>query len=593
MNSRYNNIITRISHHRTPWRDTLLYIIYHLSFIISLPIVLSSCAIKDDIPYPIVETEITVFEVEGMCDEQGEDDGTAIIDKSDRTIEVYVNDMVDITNLKVTNLEVTNDATVIIDSIIRRKSDTFPTNGLPVIQRANQFYIDCSEELPITLRTWQDYEWTVYVTQVINREVEVEGQVGDAVVDANTHTAVLYVSKNTDLARIKVHKLNLGGTHGTVTPDPTQKEFIDFTMSQTYEVRNAWNLAASTTWKVYVYQTDEKVEPTISSSTSNKGASIISGMRPNGVVPVVEYRAENDADWTTVSASDVKYPTSTTYQVELKDLHSFIKYLYRVTFDGKTLEGEPFYFEGEQLENSNFDEWHIEGEGRNALYLPWDTGNKCYWDTGNHGATTVGSSNSTYVDEDGRRYANLQSRYIVIKFAAGNIFTGEYLDTDGTDGILSFGRPFTSRPVQMELEFQYKTSTINRTGGDWKEAWGKYITRSLYERLKGQPDSCSVYIALGDWEPERYEGTLCPYLIRTRASELHLMDFKNSHLIGYAQMTCGDNVTTWTKRTLDIRYLNDRTPTTVIVVASSSKYGDYFTGGEESLLKIDNIQLIY
>ena len=178
-------------------------------------------------------------------------------------------------------------------------------------------------------------------------------------------------------------------------------------------------------------------------------------------------------------------------------------------------------------------------------------------------------------------------------FENGNIFTGSYLKTDGTNGVLSFGRPFTSRPAQMQFEFQYKTSTITRTGGDWQDAWGSYITRSLYEGLKGQPDSCSVYIALGDWEPERYGSTLCPYLIRTRTSELHLMDLKSSHLIGFAQMTCGDNVTTWTKKTLDIRYLNDRTPTTVIVVASSSKYGDYFTGGEESLLKIDNIQLIY
>ena len=569
------------------------FVLLYLSLFSLLLLTLSSCAIVDDIPYPIIDTEITAFEVEGMCDATGEDAGTATIDKTTRTIDIFVNDMVDITNLKVTNLEVTNDALVIIDSIIRRNSDTFPTNGLPVIQRSNPFHVNCSAGLPILLRTWQDYEWTVKVSQIINRDVELEGQVGDAVVDANTHTVVVYVSKNTDLTKVKVRKLSLGGTHGTVTPDPTQKDVVDFTMAQTYEVRNAWNLSVSTKWKVYVYQTDEKVEPTVSSTTSENGASVISGMRPNGVVPVVEYRAESDADWIVVPSEDVKLPTSTSYMVEFKNLHSFIKYHCQVTFNGKTLEGEPFYFEGEQLKNGNFDEWHIEGEGRSALYLPWGASDAPYWDTGNHGATTVGASNSTYVDEDGRRYANLQSKYIVIKFAAGNIFTGSYLKTDGTNGILSFGRPFTSRPAQMQFEIQYKTSTITRTGGDWQDAWGSYITRSLYEGLKGQPDSCSVYIALGDWEPERYGSTLCPYLIRTRTSELHLMDFKNSHLIGYAQMTCGDNITTWTKKTLDIRYFNDRTPTTIIVVASSSKYGDYFTGGEESLLKIDNIQLIY
>ena len=197
-------------------------------------------------------------------------------------------------------------------------------------------------------------------------------------------------------------------------------------------------------------------------------------------------------------------------------------------------------------------------------------------------------------EEDGRRYANLQSKYIVIKFAAGNIFTGKYLETDGTNGVLSFGRPFTSRPEKLQFDFQYKTSPITRTAsGGWKDGYGKYISRTLFEGLKGQPDSCNVYIALGDWEPTLYKGTQCPYLVRTRPSEFQVLDKNDPHIIAYAQMTCGRDVDSWTTEQLKLDYRSNRTPKYIIVVAASSKYGDYFTGGETSLMKIANLRLIY
>ena len=93
-----------------------------------------------------------------------------------------------------------------------------------------------------------------------------------------------------------------------------------------------------------------------------------------------------------------------------------------------------------------------------SLHNPWKEGSVSFWDTGNRGATTVGASNSTYGTEDGRTYANLQSKFIVIKFAAGNIFTGAYLKTDGSNGILSLGRPFTGRPTKLQFDYTYKSS---------------------------------------------------------------------------------------------------------------------------------------
>lgn len=569
----------------------LFFSFLYSSFLALSLFTLAGCAIPDDIPYPTVEAEITAIEVEGMCDETGEGEGTAIIDRTSHTITLYVNDLVNPEDLKITKLEVTNSAAVIVNDTVRVASDTYPTGKLPVETAPSKFRVNFRHPQTFVLRTWQDYEWTIQVVQVIKREVEVEGQVGDAIVDPSTRVVIIYVNQSQDITKIKVNKFSLGGQHGSVMPDPTQEEAVDFTNSRRYYVKYAWS-DLTYAWTVYVYTTQGSIEPTAQATTNTKGAALVSGTRPNGVIPTVEYRAESEAAWTAVAADDVKYPTSTSYEVEFKGLHSDIAYYYRVKFNDKSIEGGPFYFEGEQLENASFSDWHIGSYNGNDLYMPWAEGGECYWDTGNHGATTVGASNSTYVDEDGRRYANLQSKYIVIKFAAGNIFTGEYLKTDGTNGILSFGRPFSSRPQKLQFDYQYKTSPITRTG-KWDNAYSTYISQALFDGLKGQPDSCSVYIALGDWEPVMYNNQKCPYLIRTRPSELHLMDMNDSHLIGFAQLTRGEDVNTWTTEQLTIDYRSDRTPTTIIVVAASSKYGDYFTGGESSLLKIDNLKLIY
>ena len=158
-----------------------------------------------------------------------------------------------------------------------------------------------------------------------------------------------------------------------------------------------------------------------------------------------------------------------------------------------------------QLDNSSFDEWSIvDSSSGKDLYQPWGEGKNPYWDTNNTFATTMSVSNSTYNDEDGRRYASLQTKFLAVKLVAGDIFTGSYLEVDGTNSVISLGRPFTERPTKMKFDFQYHSSTINRTGGTWKDAWGDYVSQSMYESLKGQPDSCQIYIALGDWEPVNY-----------------------------------------------------------------------------------------
>ena len=553
---------------------------------------MASCTINDDIPYPIVNGAITAFEVEGQCDAEGNDGGTAVIDNNTRTVKVYVNDLVDVANLKVKRMEVSNEALVIKDSVVYGNSDKYSTKGYSQTASLSNLQGDFSNDALFTLRTWQDYEWTVKVDQIIDREIEIEGQVGKAVIDTYTRTVIVYVSERQDLHALKVHKFSLCGRHGVVTPDPTAQATYDFSEMRKFYVREAWS-GNEHEWQVFVYPTTAEAETTASVFPRSVSA-MVNGDLPNGTKPKVEYHRQGQSDWMTVPESQIK-TTSTTYEAEISGLQPGVLYEYRVTAGASATSVQSFTtVTAIPLENGSFDNWSTSSTGSQTVYQPWGDGQQGFWDTGNRGATTVGASNSTYVDEGGRRFANLQSKYIVIKFAAGNIFTGKYIETDGTNGVLSFGRPFNSFPTKLRFEYKYKTSPINRMGGDWKEAWGRYISRDMYENMKGKPDSCSVYIALGDWEPVMYKNTECPYLIRTRPSELHLFDLKDEHLIAYAQLTKGEDVPEWTTETLTLDYrVKNRQPKYIVVVASSSKYGDYFTGGDQSLLQVDNMELLY
>ena len=91
-----------------------------------------------------------------------------------------------------------------------------------------------------------------------------------------------------------------------------------------------------------------------------------------------------------------------------------------------------------------------------------------------------------------------------------------------------------------------------------------------------------------------YNGEKFPLIIRTRPSERHLFSPNDKRVVAYAQLTQGNDVNEWTSHTLELKYMdNTRIPTHIQVVASSSKYGDYFTGGIGSTLVLDNLKLHY
>ena len=536
---------------------------------------LASCAIENDIPYPLQEASISSIEVEGQRAAEGATDAAAVIDKAAGTVTLYVNDSVDITRLKITRLVLDpRDATIGIDSVLCDNYEKFPTNdfaSLDSLPLSANTRVDFSKPITMTLSTYQDYPWKVTVNQIIQRDVDVTGM-SNYVLDANSRTVIIYVGSEQELNNIQINKLNLGGEYGRVKPDPTTVH--DFTSSQTFRAarhgEESW-----LEWQVFVYKTEEGGSIGSSDVFAMVNRATVKGSVQSGKTPTIEYCKQGTSDWNTVSSANVNV-SGTSFTATLTGLSGSTTYSYRVTVDGVAGSEQSFTTApATPLTDGSFDNWSSTAATNGTLWQPWTT--TSFWDTGNKGATTIADSNSTPTTETcngSGKAGSLETRWVVMKLAAGNIFTGSYVKTDGTNGVLSFGRSFTTFPTKLRINYKYTSATIDKIGED------------ALEYLKGKPDSCHIYIALTDWDQ--------PLEIRTRPSERQLFDKNDSHVIAYAEYISGNSDSQYQQKdlVLDYRYDN-RTPKYILIVASASKYGDYFTGGVGSKLLIDNFELIY
>lgn len=537
--------------------------------------ILTSCAIENDIPYPIIEASIESMTVEGQ---RGADQNTftaATINKSARTVTLYVNDGVDISRLQILSLKTTAGAELVVDDPnVCEDYSKFPTSGfasLDSIPLSSNTHVDFSQPVTFTLRTYQDYQWKVTVNQIIQRDIEIDGMT-DYVIDTTTRTVIIYVDPETDRTNLNVKKLNLGGEYGRVSPDPTLQK--DYSKPSTFNVSCSWE-EYSYEWTVYVYPDSGESSSSSTEAFAMTTRATVNGKIQSGKTPVVEYRKESETSWITVPSANVNV-SSNTFSATLTGLSASTTYKYRINVDGSIGSEQSFTTAtATPLENGSFDEWSSEAAANGTLWQPWSTSS--FWDTGNRGATTIADSNSVPTSETcngSGKAASLETKWVVMKLASGNIFTGSYVRTDGTNGVLSFGREFKSFPSKLRINYKYTSATIDKIGED------------ALEYLKGRPDSCHIYIALTDWNQ--------PLEIRTRPSERQLFDKNDSHVIAYAEYISGNSDSQYQQKDLVLNYrYTNRTPKYILIVASASKYGDYFTGGVGSKLLVDNFELIY
>lgn len=561
------------------------------SLCLLLVLLLASCAIENDIPYPVVNGSITDIRVEGQRPPEGSSDTSAIIDAASKTVTLYVNDAVNISKLKITRLVVNpKDAEILIDSALCDNPDKFPFSGfasLDSIPMSSNTRVDFTNPVNFTIKTYQEYIWQVKVLQIIDRNIDVEGLI-DYSIDENGEDAsilTLYVNKEGhDLKNINITALDLGGSNGKVIPDPTTIK--DFTSPQEFVVQSSWGELRR--WIVYVRLIDDED----GSSTPSTGDLTVNAWSKHVFLEgkttdsscSFEYVEQGGSSWKKVSAT----VSGETASAKIEGLKPATSYQCRlVNASGNVLGESTFTTESAtELYNGSFDDWYKSDKTWYPV-VQADFSKGSFWDTSNPGTTQGAGAivninptqgNSSVVHTNGGKSAELRSQYVV-KFAAASLYSGSFGGLVGLNGAkINFGQPFDSRPTSLHGFFQYAPANVSQVGKDQPSG-----TVS-----KGDPDVCSIYIALSK------------KVLTIDNTDLNtFIQYKTDpNVIAYGELPNSQCVSTngsWKEFTIDLEYKTQEKPSDmyIIVVASASKYGDYFTGGDGSVLYLDDFELIY
>ncbi|MDF9831112.1 PCMD domain-containing protein [Parabacteroides sp. PF5-6] len=534
---------------------------------LSLSCLLLGSCIENDLPYPVIQGVIQELETDGFQ--------SATFNKETMEVAVLVDDTVDLRNLRITRMEVNSGALILPDSNACLDYRSFPDstfrslNELPLSANTR---VDFTQDAFFTLRIYQDYRWRVSVTHNIKRQFQILDasgkaiQVGQPIVDEANKRIIVYVQKGTDLSNLIVGKMQIGSSIATTVPEP--QTISDFRSPQFFEV-TAFDQTER--WEIVVTHSSGSG---LTLSAWARRAYIVGDGNENTSINI-QYRRKGEELWDQVYSDEITYEEGR-FTATLRHLQPSTVYEYQATIGGETYNLAEFTTEeAPQLPNAGFEEW----SKPDKVWLVYKEGDEMFWDSGNWGSATL-NKNVTNYDEaiyhGGRRSAKLQSEYIVIRFAAGNLFAGEYIETDGTNGIIDFGRPFAARPTALKGWFRYKSTPITRDAPE----------ENIADAQKGMPDQATIWVALGDWD--------APVRVKTKKSERQLFDVNDEHIIAYQEINVAETVSDWTEFKLKLEYRSfTRTPKYLLIVASASKYGDYFIGGEGSTLWLDDFELVY
>ncbi len=514
----------------------------HLLYILATGMMLAGC-IKNDIPYPTIHANFTAISAKGQT-------RSAQIDSVQNIVTFYFGETADIYNVTISDYQLTPKAFVSEGNLDEP--------------------INLSEPYSVTLSLYQDYQWTLQAVQPIDRYFSVASQIGASEIDTDNHTVKAYVSKRTPLDAIVVESFKIAPTSAVVTPNLAGTT-VDFSHPVEVQVENYGHKEM---WTISVEHSNSTV--TTLSADGWTCVAWVYGEAEIGHRNTIQYRIKGNTEWITVPEAWLTSDGGNFY-ARITGLTPETHYEARAISDseaGETLE----FTTGKlaQMPDSNFDQWWLNGK----VWCPWPEDGTPFWGTGNRGATTLGPSNTVPTDDtvDGQgQAAMLQTKFVGIgmlgKLAAGNIFAGSYVRTDGTNGVLSMGREFSERPTKLTGFLKYKSTEISNTS-------------TGFEYLKGRPDTCTVWIALIDSEE--------PYEIRTNPKNQQLFDPENPCVIAYGQLQYGYDIDEYIPFEIELSYRStSRVPKYILCTASASKYGDYFTGGNGSVMCVDNFELSY
>lgn len=392
------------------------------------------------------------------------------------------------------------------------------------------------------------------------------------------------------------YKVGEGSGNINITVDPTTKTYT-YTFYIPTKPTTQLGAPVVNAWAKLAYLTG-----TVISSEDELASSEMS----------FQYRVKDAATWTTVAAT----PNGENYQATITSLQPNTTYESRMVYGEEEFVSDVTEFTTETataLYNGDFDNWY---QNQKAWYPIAETDAtsfdnykgylNSFWDSGNLGAATMGKNPTEEETSDvhtaGGSAAKLSSQFVGIfgigKFAAGNLYTGHYYETvmSPMGAKLFFGQAFTSRPTKLKGCFKYNRGT--------SVDYGDNPYKSELQATGG--DLCSIYIALADNEGVDGGGQKYAFEIDNTLSAddpenfryKNTIDFSesNPNIIAYGCIseTEAKGTGSWQEFTIDLKYRSlTRVPKYIIVVASASKYGDFFTGSKSSVMYVDDFELVY
>lgn len=308
----------------------------------------------------------------------------------------------------------------------------------------------------------------------------------------------------------------------------------------------------------------------------------------------IKYRVAGTSEWTNVSASQgagsSTRATGMQYTVTLTGLTPGTTYEYK-GYAGEFESEIVQTFSTEEafpIPNNSLEEWGTYKAttllGPKSVVFPGTGSEPSFWDSGNEGAATAGmilTDKSDDMTHSGQYSARLESMKAFGMLAAGNLFIGDYVETDGTNGVLALGRPYNgSHPTKVKVWANYRPGKVNTI----KPGNEEYLDFNTGDNDHGQ-----IYIAL----------TVGTVEIRTNPDNRKLFDPNDSQVIAYNEITWKQNFgPDGQLEAVEIPFIyNQRAktarPTHLVIVCCASKFGDFFSGGEGSVMYLDDFELIY
>lgn len=553
--------------------------------LLSLAALAAGC-IENDIPYPVVEVGIASVSGEGFT--------VADIDTRAGTVTLRLDEQTDIQHVTIDAVEF---------SAAVHSVDLAPESVIPQIVSSEPLTGTFDLRTPIytILSLYQDYAWSIRAEQTIERRFSVAGQIGPTEFDIENRIARAYVAMDADLSRVEVTDLKLGPADIT-TYSPSREE-LSGTSFETVRFVNVTCHGRTEKWALYVERTEVSVQ--LSRVDAWSGVIWLQGLGIAGRDMGFRYRSKSaDGSWTAwadLPAADITV-SGGSFEGRLKATPDTD---YQITAVCGENETEPQACRTEStrvLENGGLEQWSAvaQSNGFEIIY-PYAADAQPYWSSGNTGSaiakeTITEPTNDTRPGSTGRYAGSLQSKKATVfgigKFAAGNLFTGKYVRTEVTNGVLTFGRSFTLRPTRLRFWIKFKGGLVNEVG---KNAPAEIIKDQTRE-------NGIVYIALGTWTKEEYgkdsKGEMVgtddsPICIDTRDVNTFFKP-NGKDVIGYGEYVMVDDIAEWRQVEIDIDYPDkSKRPTHLLIVCSSSRWGDYFTGSTQAAIVIDDLELLY